>query len=279
MVRAAHAGDRLWLRGTCVGGVVIGKDLAITGRGDAAVVTGLDRFRVFRVREGATVTLRHLDVAHGVGVYDGTRGGGGGIYNDGTVVLVDSVVRRCWAGEDIGGAITNLGTMTIRDSAVRRSRADWGGGIGNLGTLTVVRSRIVANLTEGIWSRGVMTISDSIVAHNAWGGVDVIGKAEVAIRGSRITDNRRGGGITKSGGGTLTLDACLVSGNTSSQDGGGIDAHWGQLVLLGTTITANTALRHGGGIYVEDGTTSVTLDATSSVHGNVPDDCYGTSSC
>ena len=279
MVRAADAGDRLWVRGTCVGNIVIGKDLVIKGRGDRAVVTGLDRYRAFRIRSGATVTLRHLTIERVVGVYDGTRGGGGGIYNDGVVTLADSVVRRAKAGEDPGGAIANHGVMTIRDSVIRDSRADWGGGIGNLGTLTLVGSRVVANHPEGIWSRGPVTIVDSVVRDNAWGGIFIGGKVDVTISASRLEDNRRGGGIEKSGGGTLTLDRCMVSGNSALQDGGGIETRWGQLALVATTVTGNTAGRHGGGIFVTDDSTSVTLDATSSVTGNTPDDCYGTPVC
>ncbi len=279
MVRAADAGDRLWVRGTCVGNVIIGRDLVIKGRGDHAVVTGLDRYRAFRVRKGATVTLRNLIIERVVGVYDGTRGGGGGIYNEGIVTLADSIVRRAKAGEDPGGAIANHGLMTIRDTVIRRSRADWGGGIGNLGTLTLVGSHVAANHPEGIWSRGPMTIADSVVRDNAWGGIFVGGKVEVTISGSRVEDNRRGGGIEKSGGGTLTLDGCLIAGNTALQDGGGIETRWGQLALVATTVKGNTAGRHGGGIFVTDGSTNVTLDTSSSVRDNSPDDCFGTPVC
>jgi len=223
--------------------------------------------------------MRDLAIVHGVGRYDGTRGGGGGIFNEGSVTLMDSVVSRATAGEDPGGAITNIGTMTVLDSTIRHSRADWGGGIGNRGMLTVIRSRVVANFPQGIWSDGVVTIRESFIRDNAWGGVYVGGKGEASIVGSRVTGNRRGGGIEKSGGGTLTLQASVVSGNTAIQDGGGIETRWGQLVLIGTTVTANTAGRHGGGIFVRDGTTTVSLDATSSVTGNTPDDCYGTPAC
>ena len=68
MVRAAHEGDHLWVRGRCVGDVVIGKDLTITGKGQA-VVSGLDRYRVLLIREGARVVLRNLTITQG----DGTQ--------------------------------------------------------------------------------------------------------------------------------------------------------------------------------------------------------------
>ena len=169
--------------------------------------------------------------------------------------------------------------MSIIDTLVRHSRADWGGGVGTVGTLTVVGSRVLDNNPEGIWSRGPMTITDSVVRGNAWGGIFVGGKADVTISSTRIRDNRRGGGIDKAGGGTLTLEACSVTGNTSTGAGGGIGTHWGQLDLVGTTITGNQAATYGGGIFVQDGSTTVTLDATSSVSDNTPDDCYGTPAC
>ena len=80
-------------------------------------------------------------------------------------------------------------------------------------------------------------------------------------------------------GGTLTLEACVVAGNTSRGDGGGIGARGGELRLVGTTITRNTAAGHGGGVFVEDGRTTVIIDAGTRVAGNTPDDCYGTSAC
>jgi hypothetical protein len=134
---------------------------------------------------------------------------------------------------------------------------------------------VAANDPQGIWSRGPTTIIDSVVRDNAWSGIFVGGQSDVTISGTQVKDHAQGGGISKAGGGTLTLDGCLISGN----DGGGITTHWGELVLIGTTITANTAARPGGGIHVVDGSTSVTLDATSSVTGNTPDDCYGTTAC
>lgn len=278
MVRAAHEGDHLWVRGRCVGDVVIGKDLTITGKGQA-VVSGLDRYRVLLIRKGARVVLRNLTITQGDGGWDGKRGGGGGIYNEGVVTLKDSVVKQARAGEDPGGAITNTGTMRIIDSVVSDSRADWGGGIGNLGTLTISGSRVLHNHPQGIWSRGPMTIKDSVVRGNAWGGLFVGGTADVTISGTRIRDNPRGGGIEKNGQGRLTLKSCLITGNTSAQDGGGIRTRRGQLDLIGTTITGNRAARHGGGLFVLEGTTEVTLDATSSVTGNTPDDCFGTTAC
>jgi hypothetical protein len=277
-VRAANDGDHLRVRGRCIGGVIIGKDLAITGADDA-VITGQDRYRVFLIKDGATVKLRHLVVARGNGRHDGIRGGGGGIYNEGTTTLSDSIVRRAWSGEDPGGAITNVGTMRVVDSLVRHSRADWGGGIGNYGTLTVVRSRVLDDRPEGIWSRGPTSIIDSVVRSNDLGGVFVGGTSDVTIRRSIIRDNGAGRGITKAGAGALTLESCLISGNVSAGDGAGIYTHRGQLTLVGTTVTANTAARHGGGLYVVDGTTTVTLDETSMITGNTPDDCYGTTAC
>jgi hypothetical protein len=72
-----------------------------------------------------------------------------------------------------------------------------------------------------------------------------------------------------------------VSGNTAGGSGGGIYnsadfAHLGggTVTLTGSTVSGNTAGAFGGGIFNETGGT-VTLDDTSSVCGNSPDDWQG----
>jgi hypothetical protein len=44
-------------------------------------------------------------------------------------------------------------------------------------------------------------------------------------------------------------------------------------------VTGNHAAHGGGGIWAAPNLSDVTLDATSSVTGNTPDDCVGTSAC
>jgi hypothetical protein len=94
MVAAAQDGDRLRVRGTCIGAVVIDRDLTITGVDSSARLSGGDRARVLRVRAGATVTLSDLIIS------DGAARTGGGIHNAGTLTLVHVRIRDNRAGPD-----------------------------------------------------------------------------------------------------------------------------------------------------------------------------------
>lgn len=88
MVGAAEDGDRLRVRGSCPGEVVIDVDIVIRGV-DGARLAGRRQGRVVLVRTGARVTLRSL-IVEGGGF---ARGGGAGIKNRGDLTIVDTVVR------------------------------------------------------------------------------------------------------------------------------------------------------------------------------------------
>jgi hypothetical protein len=105
----------------------------------------------------------------------------------------------------------------------------------------------------------------------------------LTLLGTTVRDNRaqRGGGILNGfdpGGSTVTLgEGTNVTGNRADGRGAGV-FNAGALVLEGTAIVSNTAEKRGGGIFnVTAGT--VSLDGVSSVTGNTPDDCVGTSAC
>jgi hypothetical protein len=78
-----------------------------------------------------------------------------------------------------------------------------------------------------------------------------------------------GGGIFNRG--TLRLKESTVSGNTASDNGGGIFNSFGTLTLQESTVSGNTAGRTGGGI-VNGGTTGGTVTLQdSTVSGNTAD--------
>jgi hypothetical protein len=110
----------------------------------------------------------------------------------------------------------------------------------------------------GIANTGTLVLSDSLVTDN----ISVVGG------GSGV-----GGGISNEG--TLTLIDSLVVQNIAEMGGGIYNS--GILSLIGSGVGDNQA-EEGGGIY-DTGTGTVTLDATSSEIGNVPDDCVGTPAC
>src|SRR5262245_47451067 len=118
MVEHAGNGDRLQVRGTCRGEIVIDSDIAVRGFGDA-VLTGRDRARVVRVKKGAKVTLRDLVITRGARVVSGA-----GIANDGNLTLLNVIVKRNHARAmadgfpwGFGGGIANSGRLLLEDSA------------------------------------------------------------------------------------------------------------------------------------------------------------------
>jgi len=191
-------------------------------------------------------------------------GSGGGIFNNGTLNLVNSSVASNsvnggWAG---GGGISNEGTVTITQSVISLNSSDVaGGGISNVGMLTISNSTISSNQTEqvghfsgrggGIYSSGALIINNSIISANRAGhqggavggyGAGIYGSG--TITNSTISGNSafyQGGGIY--GGGTITNTT--ISGNSSFQ-GGGI---YGGGNITHDTISGNAASYEGGGIY------------------------------
>lgn len=264
MVKASHGGDRLRVRGSCTSrDVVIDHDLVVIGI-DNAVLTGRHLDRVVQVGRRATVTIRHLRLSQGL-----ASSGGAAIFNRGRLTLVHVIVQRNFAGNFAGG-IANAGDLVMRDSVVRRNRSWYAGGIANGGTVTLIRTRVTRNSGAdqgdggGIINGGTMTLVDSVVASN---------RTQMGPAGIKND-------------GTLHLVRSIVRDNRSDHldlddNGGGGIQNSGDLVLTDSHVTGNSIMFRGigGGIFNFEGDGSVTLEGTSSVTGNTPDDCFGTPAC
>src|SRR5207302_8586889 len=96
------------------------------------------------------------------------------------------------------------------------------------------------------------------------------------ISGLTITNgNANGIGIENFGGGILNngtqldISACVITGNVSVSEGGGLDAQSGTVTVTSSTLSSNSAggiSGEGGGIFTYSG---VTLNITSStISGN-----------
>ena len=116
----------------------------------------------------------------------------------------------------------------------------------------------------------------SVACWSSYGGM--------TIEGGEVTENTagsHGGGIHNEG--SLTVSACPIRANIAGQQtgggGGGLrNAGSGTARLIDVLITANKAAWEGGGISNDSGA-SVTLEGTSKVTNNKPDNCVGTSAC
>jgi len=120
-------------------------NMEIEGPGAEALTVRQDtrafrNFRIFTVRSGATVSISGLTIADGRvfgnPVGESNDGFGGGIANNGTLTLTDSIV--------MGNSVTGIDGGSGADSG-----HGFGGGIYNRGTLTLEGSTMSGNSTTG----------------------------------------------------------------------------------------------------------------------------------
>ena len=163
------------------------------GPGRLAVSAG-GASRVFQVDKGTSAMLSDLTITGGV-----TSGDGGGLLNQGTVILTgDTIVGNSAAD---GGGIANSGTAVIVGSSIDGNVASVdGGGIFNSGALALSLSDLSANSAAldggGLFNRGTAALVFCAVDDNtasAGGGVyaDATGQPVVLI-GTGVSRNKGG---------------------------------------------------------------------------------------
>ena len=245
-------------------------------------------FRVFTVASGSFVTMSGIRITNGLsdrspyrggGIYNmgkltlrGARvsgndvvyGDGGGMFNSGSAIVVDSTFADNYV-DSTGAGISNSGTLVVENSSISSNYADGGaGGIANDSgaTATVEGSAIVGNdATEssgGIDNDGDLTVADSTFSANraiySTGGA--IGNSRnLRVERSTFTGNRAfaGGGGIYSYGALTVVNSTLYSNETEEgflEDGGGGGIYnGGTASVIGSTLAGNRAARYGGGIY------------------------------
>ncbi len=161
-------------------------------------------FALFRVNNGATLTLRGLTLANGGGSSFGSAGGA--IYNDGTVTLTQCTF---WGNSAFfaGGAIYNTGTLKVTECTFS-GNSSVGSGIGGaiysavFSTLTVAQSTLSGN--SATQSGGAievagngLTLANSIVAGNtAPSGADINNSSILTLVGANIVQSLAGNAPT-----------------------------------------------------------------------------------
>jgi hypothetical protein len=228
-INAAAPGSTLRVDGTCTGNFYINENLTLSGPatldgGGVPTTFGT----VLNVMAG-TVVLNDLVIQHGVGI-DGL---GGGLWNSGQLTLNRSTVTQNNAN-GVGG-VFNMGQLTLNGSTVSNNTSTSGsGGIFNCGA-----SLHDFGLCTG--APGRLILNSSIVSNNVGGSGD-------------------GGGIANDAQAVMTLNGSIVSGNTTSDNGGGIENH-GTATLNISTVSGNGG-SSGGGI-MNNGTATLNLSAIS----------------
>jgi len=216
-INAATAGSTLLVDGTCTGNFYIDKALTLSG---PAILDGGGIQTTF----GAT-----LNVAAG------------------TVVLNDLTIQDGVGIDGLGGGIWNGGRLTLNRSTVTNNHASGVGGIFNFGQLTLNRSTVSHNTSTNGGTGGIFNCAASLHTFGLCKGAP----GNLTLNESTVSDNvggsGDGGGILNDGQAILTLNRSAVSGNSTGNNGGGIENN-GTATLNGSTVSGNTAGHTGGGV-------------------------------
>lgn len=227
------------------------ENLTITGGIAPGARVFDDRGGGIHVENGATLTGNNIIVTNNTSAT--SNGRGGGIHNDGLLILNQARISNNRAA-DGGGIFNNYAVAQITDTVVTGNIASQPDNIaGDIGIGGGI-------LHEG---SGYLNLNDSSVRNNTagfrGGGIaneeslgSVVGS--ININNSVITGNTsaEGGGINNQG--EMTIDNSSVRENYSSRSGGGISAAPdlntdNKLTITNSTISENLANGSGGGIY------------------------------
>jgi hypothetical protein len=233
-VFADSIADTITLSGSSL---TIRDDLSIQGTGaEKLTVSGNNKSRVFNIASGITVEIAGLTIANGysdqpiASNYEYKKYTGGGIVNEGTLTVNNSIIRNNRA-EGVGGGIGNFGILTVNNSTVKDNIAKLeGGGIGN----------------NNYDNTNAVTVNNSIISGNSTGG------------------SQDGSG---SGGGTAAVGVIInstITGNSAGGDGGGISRAF---LVINSTISNNSAGEDGGGIALARLVINSTIDSNSALSG------------
>ena len=226
----------------------INKNLIIDGSTLEVPITidgGGDKL-IFRIYPGVLATLDSLIIQHGFG-YDY----GGGIFVSLNANLTVSNTTLFSNSSTInGGGIYNTGTLTVMNSTISFNSASHGGGIYNNsnGVTSIINSTIVENdgyLGGGIfnYSLGLLSVTNSTFSRN------------IATQGGGIFNYDLNANIV--------VTNSTFFGNTADDSGGGIYNTF-FLSVTNSTFSANTAVNYGGGIFDDSNATLSLVNSTFS---------------
>ncbi len=214
--------------------ILVNKNLTIQGRGAKSSIvqafaerTGATA-RVFHIAPGVMATIRDITIRHGYP--PSSPYAGGGIWNEGALTLISSIVSDNTAAD--------------------------GGGIWNRGTLTITHSILTGNYSDGA--------GDPYVECGSGAAINNADSATLTLIGSTITENQangKGGAIHVACYGPATLIGSTVTNNKAARNGGGFHVGPnGLLRLIDSIVQNNVSGSIGGGVYIKG-----TLEYTNTV--------------
>jgi predicted outer membrane repeat protein len=283
------------------------EDLTINGNN--ATISGVTGIRVFDLAD-VTVTISNLSIVNGnVAGLGGAINMSDAVSTAGTTLTLTNVFFSN-NHADYGGAIYEpRGTLTIVNCNFSGNSAGISGGAileERSGSILVVADSLFSGNTAvddggALGLVSVAFISGSTFSGNfaAFGGaISKVVLGDLHLTNTVFENNAATGQTTATGGalyiyqnvGTATLTNVTISGNSSTDSGGGIHANLGTLNINNTTITNNTADfdndggGEGGGIFrltsavqVQNSIIAGNFDTPgNSGGGTINPDCSGT---
>ncbi len=276
--------------------ILVDKDLNILGEGPANTIVDADQDgRVFLIAEGISATICGLSITGGsiIGMgsdVDQAPGGGGGVFNDGTLLLSNVLVEENHANLVGGGVFNNIDSvMTIRNSTINLNTADnSAAGVANyyLSSMTIDNSSITNNTAGFVGGAGgsagdLFVITNSIVSNNsasALAGAFILihGLTSVGsflIQNTEFSENAGAfGGALITNGIAVTIEDSQFLNNDATEDGGAIAVvDKGILQISDSTFSGNEAILNGGAMLVNEDSRAFiirsTLDNNSATQG------------
>jgi hypothetical protein len=184
-------------------------------------------------------------------------GGGGAIYCTESLTLKNVVVSGNSTGgtslTDLGGGLCVAGTASSTKVSISNCifSNDSSGGIGGAifldGTKSVsIVNSVISNNSAASAAGGALISSPDVPSVIIVKGCTIAGNT-VASTGISTA------GLAIAGGGTTTVSATRITGNSGAPAGGGLDigGHEGKTLITGSLISGNTAGYTGAGIDVD----------------------------
>jgi hypothetical protein len=146
-------------------------ELIIDGGSADITISGANQYRVFEVDSGAKLTLSNLTVANGA-----SDDVGGGIYNHGTLEVINSTlsgnsVNNAFGGDGGGGIYNTAGTLKVINSTLSGNSANRGGIYNYSFPATVINSTLSGNsASEGggiLNDAGTLDVCCQVHDHNS----------------------------------------------------------------------------------------------------------------
>jgi len=209
------------------GDLDITSDLTISGSGaGTTIIDGAHLDRVVHVVPQAAegiVEISDLTIQGGLAPVQGLLSRGGGILNSGTLTVTGCAVRgnSGAALDTFGGGIYNDGMLLLNNSTVSANviQGSGGSGVYNTGTGAIRNSTVSGNVTGafggGVGNVGMISIENTTISGNtafSGGGIYNYISGRLTLSSSTVTRNKAlfGGGVSNAGDSFIVKDTIIA---------------------------------------------------------------------